>query len=298
MIITNKLTASQTTDIARLEADCKKYEPLQGSLFQSSDLNFDPELPCFYLLYHPDKDTELIAFLSVFAPSPNEAELYACTAPACRRQGCFSTLLKQALLTLRRYHISDILFVHEPASTCCAAVLEKLHAAYQYSEHLMTRRSLTDDYPILPDNLSLFPANKSDLGAMAKLHAVVFQYPVEASRQLLVEMFSSPSIYAKKLISKDKQKLIGFCFFSAADKAMSIFTVTIHPQHRRKGYATAMLKALFCELLKTHPTLPITLEVNSLNTAACSLYKKLGFHITAQVDYSCADCEELLKLFA
>ena len=63
MLITNQLSASQAADIASLEADCKKAENLMGSIFLSSELNFDPDLPCFYLLYHPEHPSTLIAIV-------------------------------------------------------------------------------------------------------------------------------------------------------------------------------------------------------------------------------------------
>lgn len=296
MIITNQLDASQAAQIAALEAVCKKYDLLQGSIFLSGELNFDPELPCFYLLYNPDNDKELIAFLSVFAPLSAEAEIYAYTAPAYRRQGCFNSLLEAALHTLQKYGVRDILFVYEPVSAAVPAVLDNLYAEYQYSEYLMTRSS-SPEASALPDGLCLTPAADNEICSLASLHALAFRGTEESSLQFLANVFSSSASHARKLNFSGTDQTVGICFFTVGVKEISIFSVAVHPDHRQKGYAALMLQALLSELNLSYPSLPVTLEVNSLNTPAFSLYQKLGFQICTQFDYSYADSAELLELF-
>lgn len=298
MIITNHLNAFQTAQITELEALCKQYEPLQGSIFLSNELNFDSELPCFYLLYHPENKDELIAFLSIFAPLSTEAEIYAYTAPAWRRQGCFNVLLEAALHTLWEFGIDDILFVHEPVSANASAVLETLDVTYQYSEYLLTlaeTRIFSD--VTLPDELLLLPASENELDRLADLHALAFGEETDASCEFLSDVFSSPGSQVRKLVHKSTGELIGICCFTIGRNEISISGVAVHPMQRRKGYAAAMLKALIEKLSNEYPQHKLILEVTSQNIAAFSLYRKLGFQITTQFDYSLADCAELLELF-
>ncbi len=295
MLITNQLNASQAAAVASLEADCKKEEHLKGSIFVSNEFNFDPDLPCFYLLYHPEHPSTLIAFLSVFAPAPTEAEIYAYTAPNYRHKGCFRALLRQALLVLRKYNICDLLFVYEPNARAFASIQKKLDTAYQYSEYLMALHSPCSTNRALPEKLVLLPASKKERNALAKLHAAAYHLSEAASHQLLTDLFESEHTFARKLTLGSKSQSIGMCFFTAGKKELSILGVAIHPAHQKKGYALAMLSALLQELTTIYPNLPITLEVNSRNIAACALYQKLGFQITSQADYSYADREELLE---
>ncbi len=348
MIITNHLTASQTAHIAALEAVCKEYDSLQGNIFLSDDLNFDSEFPCFYLLYNPDNNEELISFLSVFAPSELEAEIYAYTAPAWRRQGCFNTLLEQALHTLYEYGIDDIFFVHEPESADTQAVLAGLGTVYRHSECLMKRSPKTtlpssDDLcsaevSCLPEAscskaeactcLQLVPAGSSDIPAITRLHAEAFDSDIDASHELICEVFADRHCQARKLVASahaganssadslphgnaasdtgslprdyapsDSAEPLGICFYTASPKEISVFGIAVAPARQRKGFASFMLQELLRELSYLYPDVPVTLQVNSTNHAACALYQKLGFTVSVQFDYDYADCGELLGLF-
>ena len=296
-MITNQLSVSQLDDVRRLETRCKEYDNLKGSLFLSGELNCDPELPCFYLLYNPERKTELIAFLSVFAPKPGEAEIYACTAPGFRCKGCFNTLLAQALHIISDYGIRSLLFVHEPSSSACPAVLKSLNAEYAYSEYFMELSSPFQEDAPLPEGYALLCAGEADLLCLSRLHAAAFEAAPEASFHFLSAALSETASYARMLMIKGNPDPVGCCFFTVGPKTLVIFGVAVHPAHRRKGCARAMLTALLSDFSKNWPDFSVTLEVNSQNPAALSLYRELGFHITAQFDYSFADSTELLELF-
>lgn len=287
MMVTNKLTASELANIAALEALCKQHEPLQGSIFLSPEQNFDPEMPCFYMLYHPSKENELIAFLSIFAPFNDEAEIYAYTAPAYRRKGCFYTLLKRALIDLESYGIRNILFVHEPNAKDCQSILEHMPTKYQYSEYIFTINNSNIVMSPMPDELALLPADPSDLKELTAIHAAAFKNPLKVSRHFLQNICLLPHISAKKLTFH--KKIIGCCFIIKQENDLSLISVAIHPSYQKRGYAYAMLNTVLYELSTSYPDLLVTLEVNSENVAAISLYRKIGFQISSQFDYTCAD---------
>lgn len=308
MIITNHLEAFQRAQIEALEAVCRQHDSLQGSIFLSNELNFDPELPCFYLLYAPAKADranacsgaeELIAALTVFAPFSTEAEIYAYTLPAYRRQGCFNTLLEAALQTLQKYRIMDVLFVCEPSSKAAAAVLRTLEASLEYSEYLLTcpfSEAEADVFHETEGGLCLSGAGAKDIGSLAELHAAAFQERNAAASAVFLSDSLSSGSQGRKLTDPEG-RLLGFCFFTAGQRELSVFSVAVHPDYHRRGFAAAMLRALLAELAETYPGLPVTLEVNSRNLPALRLYQKLGFQIATQLDYFYADCDELLELF-
>ena len=304
MIISNQLTASQAAQVAALEAVCKKYDSLQGNIFLSDELNFDSEFPCFYLLYNPDDNEELISFLSVFAPSELEAEIYAYTAPAWRRQGCFNTLLEAALHTLYEYGIDDIYFVHEPSSESAQAVLNGLDTVYRHSECLMKREGnpasdASCSKAKTCTELQLIPADSSDMQAITRLHSEAFKSDIDASHELICEVFADQYCQARKLVapSCDDTAPLGICFYTASPQEISVFGVAVAPTHQKKGYASHMLEMLLCELSDLYPEIPVTLQVNNTNYAAYALYQKLGFIISVQFDYDYANCGDLLPLF-
>ena len=55
-----------------------------------------------------------------------------------------------------------------------------------------------------------------------------------------------------------------------------MMNVAVHPDHRRKGIAEALVLAL-CADLKARDNVCLTLEVRASNEPAKALYEKLGF---------------------
>lgn len=300
MIVTNHLTASQTAHAAALEAVCRKSDGLQGSFFLSEDLNFDDKFPCFYLLYHPDAAEELISFLSVFVPARTEpAEIYAYTAPAWRRRGCFNSLLEAALRNLCAYGIPSVCFVHEPGGKAAKAVLAGLDTEYLYSEYLMKcepELRCCHRHPAEFPPLALLPSDSADIPAISRLHSESFGSTT--SHELICEVFSDRCCQSRKLVSvPSTSELLGICFYTPLETEVSVFGVAIASAHRRKGYGLCMLRLLLDEISGRYPGIPVTLQVSSRNSAAFALYQKLGFHVSVQFDYDYADCSGLLELF-
>ncbi len=59
-----------------------------------------------------------------------------------------------------------------------------------------------------------------------------------------------------------------------------------------------MLHAVLYELSISYPGLPVSLEVNSENIAALSLYQKIGFQVSSQFDYTYADRNAIFDFLA
>ena len=65
------------------------------------------------------------------------------------------------------------------------------------------------------------------------------------------------------------------CMVSVLDEG-EIVNVATHPDHRRHGYARAVLEALL-SLAREQGIVTLTLEVRASNDAAIALYTKYGF---------------------
>ena len=68
---TNRLDQRQTQQIVALENKCFIRDGLENHAYLTNDLNFDPQMPCFFLCYEGDA---LVAFLTAFAPERAQAE--------------------------------------------------------------------------------------------------------------------------------------------------------------------------------------------------------------------------------
>ena len=289
----SKLSQAQLEEVKALEELCKKEENIQGSVFLSNELNYDKELPCFFLLYH---NSQLISFLSLFLPSQSEAEVDAYTHPDHRQLGCFNSLLEATCKVLVRFSIPSLLFVSEPDIKSARETLETLEATFLYSEYLLTLKS---PFEISCENSKdstdfLLPASINDLETLAELHSLIFNYDFISSLSFLENTFHASNILSFKYMHEDT--LIGLCHVTIEESDLSIFSVGISPDFQSKHHGKTMMLQLLHRLIAYDK--PITLEVSSENKKAFHLYERLGFVISTQFDYFIGDTVDILDQLA
>lgn len=71
--------------------------------------------------------------------------------------------------------------------------------------------------------------------------------------------------------------LVGFCAVQRITDEAEIQTIGIHPDHQRYGHACRLLGQVIKDL-EEQSVARVFLEVEHSNTAAITLYEKLGFH--------------------
>ncbi len=82
---------------------------------------------------------------------------------------------------------------------------------------------------------------------------------------------------------KDNTKVVGILLFSAKNNMLSCMAV--HPDYRKKGLATQMIKLMLKNLDADRDIIVTTFrEDDEKGTAPRALYKKLGF-VEAELDY-------------
>ena len=275
-IQTNTLTGEQIRQIRELEKICQGHEGLKRSVFLSNEINFDQSIDCFYLLYEEDR---LMAFLSLFIPLEEEAEVSAYTLPGQRKKGYFHLLLKKAAEELEKYKIGRILFVHEPLGTDAKHILETLRTEYAYSEYLMAfdRAGFQKHSGALRLELSA----ATDIPEIAALDSELFGNDYEESVSIIQKSLDSPTIKVYSAFLGDKR--IGLCNANTENGNSSIFGVGISPKYQGKGHGREMLHLLLEQLMQVSGD--ITLEVSSTNSIAFRLYLTSGFRVKTQFDY-------------
>ena len=73
--------------------------------------------------------------------------------------------------------------------------------------------------------------------------------------------------------------IAGVHVYSKKYRVAALGNIATHPEHRGKGYGTAVTARLCRELLEHVDTIGLNVGVD--NTAAIKCYKKLGFEFTA-----------------
>lgn len=99
------LTPRQTEQVRALEQAACAPEALENGAWLSNELNFDRALPCFYLAWPqdaPGPEDAPAAFLTLFLPTREQAEVVAFTHPAHRRRGYFKALCARAAARCRQ----------------------------------------------------------------------------------------------------------------------------------------------------------------------------------------------------
>ena len=122
----------------------------------------------------------------------------------------------------------------------------------------------------------ILPAEKSDLTALAEIHATSFSHPWSDGE--LEKMFSNEAY--KCLVARppksEKSNPSGFVFVRSIVEEAEIITIAIKPSARRKGIARRLMQAVI-RTLEYDRKKKLFLEVDEANLAAIKLYKSLGF---------------------
>ena len=78
------------------------------------------------------------------------------------------------------------------------------------------------------------------------------------------------------LVAVEEDTVIGYVGSQTVIDESDMMNLAVHPDHRRKGVAEALVDAL-CAALRQKGSKGLTLEVRVSNEPAISLYEKLGF---------------------
>ena len=84
------------------------------------------------------------------------------------------------------------------------------------------------------------------------------------------------SINTSSIVLKDDNNIIGFGLVKDREFDTHLDLLCTHPDYRNKGYSKIIMKHIISSL-KEHVITSLTLGVDPINSAALSLYKKLGF---------------------
>lgn len=270
--ILHHLNDKQKKKVEALLTACRAYEPLTLTPPLDAESCFDSHLPCFYLLY---ENNELLSFLSLFLPDRYSGEVMGFTHPAARQRGFFKRLWNEALLKLDAYiEDMELLFVTDGNSPDALAALEAMEGEYQYSEYIM-EKDMKNDPGADTQMQSIRPVQPSceALKQCATLHETIFCDGQQASGSFIREMFDTP--HTRTFLWYDREKPAGIFHLTEWDQGTYLAGFGILPALQGQGSGTALLKAIPGFLTPGHTL--VSLQVSSLNEAACHLYEAGGF---------------------
>jgi len=121
-------------------------------------------------------------------------------------------------------------------------------------------------------SIRIVPLHPSHIPALAAVETACFSRPWSEAA-LTVELTNPAAVFIVALLDGEAAGYAGA--HVAADEA-AIANVAVHPRHRRRGVATALLHRL-CDEAAARDAVRLTLEVREANTAARALYERMGF---------------------
>ena len=279
---THTLTDHQLLDAKALIAACQKYDETFRDPYLSNMLNFDPNMPAFFLYYEKG---ELVGLLTVYADDP-DVEVAILVHPNHRRQGIARALYRSFETETASYPIESVTFQTE------RVFLEK-HPEFASNWGLVedeeTETWLGRDrtpYELDPrSDVEVRLAEPSYLEAIARLHHQTFSDEMESpelSQRYISEALKDPDSLLYILL-KDGQ-VIGVCTVDVSGTSNYLYGLAVVEDYRGKGYGSYLVKCLVNQLIEQNDKF-FQIAVEDSNVGAKRLYEKIGFVKQTQVVY-------------
>ena len=279
---TNTLNDHQLLEAKALIAICQKYDGTFRDPYLSNMLNFDPDMPAFFLYYEKG---ELVGLLTVYADDP-DVEVAILVHPNHRRQGIARALYRSFETETASYPIESVIFQTE------RVFLEK-HPEFASNWGLVedeeTETWLGRDrtpYELDPrSDVEVRLAEPSYLEAIARLHHQTFSDEMESpelSQRYISEALKDPDSLLYILL-KDGQ-VIGVCTVDVSGTSNYLYGLAVVEDYRGKGYGSYLAKSLVNQLIEQNDK-AFQIAVEDSNVGAKRLYEKIGFVKQTQVVY-------------
>jgi ribosomal protein S18 acetylase RimI-like enzyme len=248
---------------------CEKKDGLRADIFTDESLNVHKDMHCAFALKEKD---ELTGFLFIFAPMSEEIEVSALISPTCRRQGCFTALLKEAEEESARFRYKKGFLVCNAASE--TGMKAMAHCGYPLHHTEYEMRYVIKGPKEIPEGFQLETAYPDDAEALAALGAKIFA--MEPEEEYAIMKNSIESLDRLQWKFKHDGKTIGLCAGRREGKKCYIYGLGVHPDERRKGYGRIILD-IAANDARSHGLDYLCLDVDSENPPALRLYQSYGF---------------------
>lgn len=120
--------------------------------------------------------------------------------------------------------------------------------------------------------MEIVKMEQSHVAPIAALEKLCFSDPW-SENSIAYELTSRLSYW---LVALENGEVVGYIGSQSVLGESDMMNVAVHPDHRRKGVAEALVLALAKDL-KERDNVYLTLEVRVSNAPAIALYEKLGF---------------------
>ena len=279
---TNTLNDHQLLEAKALIAICQKYDGTFRDPYLSNMLNFDPDMPAFFLYY---KKYELVGLLTVYADDP-DVDVAILVHPNHRRQGIARALYRSFEKETASYPIESVTFQTE-------RVFLENHPDFASNWGLVedeeTETWLGKDrrpYPLATvSNLDVLLADRSYQDQISQLKFQAFSEEHESKEvvdRYVAKALKDPE--SRLYILLKNGQVIGTCTVDLSSNTNYLYGLAIAELERGKGYGSYLAKSLVNQLIEQNDK-AFQIAVEDSNVGAKRLYEKIGFVKQTQVVY-------------
>ena len=278
----NKLSQEELSEAKKLINCCQNYDGTYRDPYLSNMLNFDPNMPAFFLYYEKG---ELVGLLTVYADD-QDVKVTILVHPGHRHQRIARVLYRSFEKETASYPIESVTFQTE-------RVFLDRHPDFVSNWGLVededTETWLGKDrrpYPLEKlSNLELLLADSSYQEQISQLKFQAFSEEHE-SREIVdryvAEALKDPESRLYILL-KDGQ-VIGTCTVDLSTNTNYFYGLAISESERGNGYGSYLAKSLVNQLIEQNNK-EFQIAVEDSNVGAKRLYEKIGFVKQTQVVY-------------
>ena len=279
---TNTLNDHQLLEAMALIATCQKYDGTFRDPYLSNMLNFDPDMPAFFLYYEKG---ELVGLLTVYADD-QDVEVAILVHPNHRRQGIARALYGSFEKETASYPIESVTFQTE-------RVFLERHPEFASNWGLVedeeTETWLGKDrrpYPLATvSNLDVLLADRSYQDQISQLKFQAFSEEHESKEvvdRYVAKALKDPE--SRLYILLKNGQVIGTCTVDLSSNTNYLYGLAIAGLERGKGYGSYLAKSLVNQLIEQNDK-EFQIAVEDSNVGAKRLYEKIGFVKQTQVVY-------------
>jgi len=249
-------------------------------------LNVFPGMPGVFLA---QEGGALVGVATVFAPSRDEAELYAEVRPDMRRRGVFTALRSAAERELSARGVEAVLFVVDGNSSSGAAAARALGAALDHREYTMVCRPGKAGQgasagegrgPGVP-RVRTERVGSEFLPQIVALQAEGFGESTADSENFMKAIFALPerTVYG----GFEGDAMVASCSLARTAAGFGLYGLVVDKGRRGRGAGASFLRGILA--IAGEAAAEVSLEVDDSNAVARRLYARLGFAETGRDDY-------------
>ncbi|NMH33045.1 GNAT family N-acetyltransferase [Streptococcus sanguinis] len=262
-----------------LVQECNKVDGGYRLPYLDNNYNADPEMPAFFVA---EMDGRTIAFLSVYADEPGQAEVSLYVLPAYRRQGVANLLLATFAKVADQYDLTEIEYVAE---------LVFLNDQPDFARRFDYQEDEAEIW--LAQSAQIFPLEEREgievlLGSLdlaeeiAAFQSQVFETPLDVALKYAQESISSGS--SLLYILKKDGRVVASVSVDTDFGTNYFFGLAVYQDFQGQGLGSYLLLASMQDLNELNGQ-EFQIVVEKQNTRALKLYKKLGFKEMTEVVY-------------